>query len=614
MLHRLALAAAPIALFAACGQPAQAPSADTAPTRIEPAAVQSQDQALSEWFEAYFEAQVARSPEWQTFLGRRTNYDQWNDSSDAYDVEGHELRQAALAEMRETFDYDALSNPSKLSYDIFVYQRESEAERFAFRNHWYEFHQFRAPHSSMPAFLINQHRVARLEHAEDYIARLNGFGAKMDQHIAIAEQQVADGIAPPDWSYPLMLQTSRNIISGAPFEAGEPSALLADFTGKVAALDISDEDRARLIGEATTALTDVVQPAYERVIAMLERHAETAKDEDGVWKLPGGEAYYASQLKRYTTTDLTADEIHELGLSEVARIHEEMRAIMETVAFEGSLQDFFVFLRTDPQFTLPSTEEGRAEYLALAQGYIDGMNARIDELFITKPKADLIVKRVEPFRERAAGKAFYQRPAADGSRPGIYYANLFDMAQMPTYQAEALAYHEAVPGHHMQIAIQQELEDVPAFRRFSGITAYSEGWGLYCEYLPKEYGFYEDPYSDFGRLAMELWRAARLVVDTGLHHKRWTREEAIAYLVENTPNPEGDAVKAIERYLVMPGQATAYKIGMLKILELRSRAEDALGEAYDIREFHEVVLRNGPVPLAVLEAQVDAYIAETLAG
>lgn len=311
---------------------------------------------------------------------------------------------------------------------------------------------------------------------------------------------------------------------------------------------------------------------------------------------------------------MTPDEIHDLGLSEVARIHDEMRGIMKKVGFEGSLQDFFEFMRTDEQFYFPATDEGRAAYLDLANGYIDGINARIDEMFITQPKAALNVKRVESFRERSAGKAFYQRPAADGSRPGIYYANLFDMTQMPSYQAEALAYHEAVPGHHMQIAIQQELEDVPAFRRFSGVTAYSEGWGLYCELLPKEFGFYEDPYSDFGRLAMELWRAARLVVDTGLHHKKWSREEAIDYLLTNTPNSQGDAVKAIERYLVMPGQATAYKIGMLKILELRARAVEALGDAYDIRDFHEVVLRNGPVPLSVLEAQVDLYIAETLAG
>jgi uncharacterized protein (DUF885 family) len=224
-----------------------------------------------------------------------------------------------------------------------------------------------------------------------------------------------------------------------------------------------------------------------------------------------------------------------------------------------------------------------------------------------------VVKAVEPFREASPGKAFYNRPAPDGSRPGTYYANLYRMRDMPIYQMEALAYHEGIPGHHMQIAIALELEDVPMFRKWSSYTAYSEGWGLYTEYLPKEYGFYADPYSDFGRLAMELWRACRLVVDTGLHHKRWTREEAIDYLATNSPNPQGDVVKAIERYIVMPGQATAYKIGMIKILELREKAMTALGERFDIREFHDVVLKNGPVPLAVLETLVNEYIASKTA-
>ena len=242
---------------------------------------------------------------------------------------------------------------------------------------------------------------------------------------------------------------------------------------------------------------------------------------------------------------------------------------------------------------------------------IDTMRTRLPEMFNTFPKADLIVKAVEPFREKGAGKAFYQRPAADGSRPGTYYANLYLMSAMPTYQMEALAYHEGIPGHHMQLAIAQELEGIPEFRKSGNVTAYTEGWGLYSEFLPKELGFYDDPYSDFGRLAMELWRAARLVVDTGLHDKKWTREEATQYLIDNTPNPESDCVKAIDRYIVMPGQATAYKIGMLKILELRERAKAALGDKFTLGEYHDIVLRDGPVPLAILEEKVDTWIAGT---
>ncbi|GGH02488.1 hypothetical protein GCM10007420_18440 [Glycocaulis albus] len=369
----------------------------------------------------------------------------------------------------------------------------------------------------------------------------------------------------------------------------------------------------RLLNEGREALQSWAAP-YERLIAVMTAQRESAAAGDGVWRLPDGEAFYNARLANFTTTNLTAQEIHDLGLANVERIHGEMEAIMEEVGFEGSLQDFFAFMREDPQFYYPNTDEGRQAYLDEATAAIERMNERLPEYFITLPQHALEVRRVEPFREASAGKAFYSRPAADGSRPGIYYANLRDMSDMPIYQLEALAYHEGNPGHHMQLAIMTDLEDIPSFRRFGGFTAYSEGWGLYTEYLPLEMGFYEDPYSNFGRLAMELWRAARLVVDTGLHYHEWSREEAIEYLVENTPNPRGDATNAIERYIVMPGQATAYMIGMLKILELRERAESELGDDFDIRMFHEVILRDGAVPLAVLEELVDAWIAEVQAG
>jgi uncharacterized protein (DUF885 family) len=286
-----------------------------------------------------------------------------------------------------------------------------------------------------------------------------------------------------------------------------------------------------------------------------------------------------------------------------------MREIKDKVGFKGDLKAFMEFMKTDKQFYLPNTEEGKAKYLADATAMIDNMKSRLDELFIVKPKADMIVKRVEAFREKAAGKAFYQQPAPDGSRPGIYYANLYDMEAMPTYQMEALAYHEGIPGHHMQIAIAQELEGIPKFRKFGGYTAYVEGWGLYSELVPKEMGLYEDPYSDFGRLAMELWRACRLVVDTGIHAMKWTRQQGIDYYVNNTPNATSDGVKMVERHIVMPSQATAYKIGMIKIVELRENAKKQLGEKFDIREFHDVVLKSGPVPLNTLESFVNDWVA-----
>ena len=281
---------------------------------------------------------------------------------------------------------------------------------------------------------------------------------------------------------------------------------------------------------------------------------------------------------------------------------------MKQVGFDGSLQEFFQHLQTEPRFTYEDSDAGRDAYLKEATRLIDVMKGELDAVFLTKPQADLEVRRVEAFREKAAGKAFYNRPAPDGSRPGYYYANLYKITDMPKYQMEALAYHEGIPGHHMQIAMAQELEGIPKFRKFGGYTAYTEGWGLYSEFLPKEMGFYEDPYSDFGRLAMEIWRAARLVVDTGLHDKKWTRQQAIDYLTTNTPNPLNDCVKAIERYIVMPGQATAYKIGMIKIQDLRADAKKRLGDKFDIREYHAVVLDSGPVPLNILEERVNDWV------
>jgi uncharacterized protein (DUF885 family) len=342
----------------------------------------------------------------------------------------------------------------------------------------------------------------------------------------------------------------------------------------------------------------------------MQAQAKEAGTDDGVWRLPEGSDFYNQRLSVYTTTSMTAAEIHQLGLDEMARIQNEMRAIMAKTGFKGDLKAFFEYMRAEPRFYKPNTAEGRAAYLAEATTAIDGMRADLPKVFNTFPKAEMLVKAVEPFREKSAGKAFYSQPSMDGSRPGIYYANLYRMQDMPTYQLEALAFHEGIPGHHMQIAISQELSGVPQFRKFGDYTAYSEGWGLYSEFLPKEMGYYKDPYADFGRLAMEIWRAARLVVDTGLHDKKWTREQAVQYLLDNTPNPEGDCRKAIDRYIVYPGQATAYKIGMNKIVELRERAKTALGDKFDIRDFHDVVLKDGPVPLAILEETVDAWIAQ----
>jgi uncharacterized protein (DUF885 family) len=576
---------------------------------------QSETERLNAWFEQIDREDLDRSPTSKASRGIiDDDYSEWDDPSDTFAIETFEIGEARLAYMRDNFDYDALDPSAQLSWRLFEYRRENNRRNFPFRRHNYVFTQMRGEHANIPVFLTNVHRVESVATAEDWIARAGGVGEYLDGHIEEARQRYALGVHPPRWVYDHVIDTARNIISGAPFDDGDDDAVVwASFVERVNALEADEATKSRLINQGRQALTETWVPTYERLIAVMTEHREGAGDDAGVWRLPDGREYYDTRLAHFTTTDLSARAVHELGLANVERIHAEMHAIKDEVGFDGSLQEFFEFMRNDPQFYFPNTDEGREAYLSQAREIIETMNERLPEYFISLPRHELEVRRVEAFRERSAGKAFYSRPAPDGSRPGIYYANLYDMNDMPIYQMEALAYHEANPGHHLQISIMLDLENIPPFRRFSGYTAYSEGWGLYSEYLPLEMGFYEDPYSNFGRLAMELWRAARLVVDTGLHNKEWTREQAIDYLVTNTPNPRGDAVRAIERYIVMPGQATAYMIGQIKILEARERARARLGEDFDIRQFHEVVLRDGAVPLTVLDELVDDWVDRTLA-
>ena len=565
--------------------------------------------SLNSWFDTKFDEDVAESPQWQTSLGLKTNYGKWDDISSDQMAEDLKQAKARLDYLESEVDLAALDSVTQVSYKLYKLNLENEIEDYEYRFYNYPVNQMFGLHSSVPAFLINKHRIDSVADAKAYISRIKGVKplfTELRNQLSIRE---SNQIVPPKFVLDRVLEDSQNILKGQPFEESSTQMpILADFQAKVEALDIDTETKAILLQEANQALNDSLQPAYEELITFIESQKVRATTEDGAWKFPRGDKFYAIALNRATTTEMTAEEIHQLGLNEVERIHTEMEAIKDQVGFDGSLQDFFEFMRNDEQFYYEDSDAGRAAYMKEAKRIIDAMRARLDELFITKPKAEIVVKRVEAFREKSAGKAFYNSPAPDGSRPGIYYANLFDIKAMPKYQMQALAYHEGIPGHHMQLAIAQELEGIPKFRKFGGYTPYVEGWGLYCEYLPKEMGAYKDPYADFGRLAMELWRACRLVVDTGIHSKEWTREEGIAYYKDNTPNAESDCIKMVERHIVMPGQATAYKVGMNKILDLRAKAEKALGETFDIREFHEVVLGQGAVPLSILEELVNDYI------
>lgn len=602
-------------LLSACGQKKSGSTSDeskTAQAEITSQHAQNDTEAsaneqANELFETIFNERVMRSPITQSFLGIKDDQDKWDDLSESFAAQTLEINKQYLQQLN-TIDESKLDAQTAVSFQMMKQSLEQEIEDYQWRNYNYPVNQMFGIHSRVPALLINQHTISTKDDAEDYIARLNGVGELFDEVIKGLERRAELGIIAPKFVYPYVISDSQNVIKGAPFDKGEDSTLLADFKQKVTQLDMSDADIEQLIEQAENALVSSFKPAYLKLITSvndLERQADT---KDGVWKFNRGDEFFNNRLARITTTNMTSQEIHQIGLSEVARIHDEMRVIMKKVGFEGDLQAFFEFMRVDKQFFYEESEQGKQRYLDEATALINTMKTRLDELFLVKPKADLTVKAVESFREKSAGKAFYQRPSMDGKRPGIYYANLYRMSDMPIYQMEALAYHEGIPGHHMQLAIAQELEGVPKFRRFGGYTAYTEGWGLYSEFVPKEIGLYQDPYSDFGRLAMELWRACRLVVDTGIHAMKWTREQGIDYYVSNTPNPKPDAVKMVERHIVMPGQATAYKIGMLKILELREKAKTALGDNFDIREYHDVVLKNGPVPLNILEDYVDQYI------
>lgn len=597
-----------IAALSACSPAPENPADNKVEAPTETIANQSESERLDAFFTRTFEEDLKRSPQFQSYLGKKWNYGEWDDISDEYKDQTAALKRNRLEEL-DGFDTEALSDQEKLSIELYRYGLNRELANDAFRHHTYIVQQMGAAHTQVPSFLVNIHRVADVSDAKAYISRLDKVDDYFDQVIEQMTVREQAGVFPPKWSYDQMIVAAQNVITGAPFDDFEtPSIIWEDFQKKVNNLDIDDVQKQTLMGEAKAALVTSVKPAYEALVEAFKQQRELSPEGDGVWRLPDADNWYANRLAWYTTTDLTADEIHQIGLDNVARIHTAMEAIKQKVEFDGTLTEFFEFMRTDPQFYYENTDEGRDQYLADAKAAVDKMRKALPDYFGLLPKADMVVKRVEPFREESAGKAFYQSPAQDGSRPGTYYANLYTMDAMPSYQMEALAFHEGIPGHHMQRAIAQELDGIPQFQKFLSATAYTEGWGLYAEELAKDMGFYDDPYADFGRLAMELWRACRLVVDTGIHDKQWSREEAIQYLLDNTPNPEHDVVKAIERYIALPGQATAYMIGKLKIMELREKARAALGDKFSISGFHDEVLKDGPVPLSVLERKIDKWI------
>jgi uncharacterized protein (DUF885 family) len=606
------------ALLAACATTAPPPIAVAQAEQppVEVSTIPEKNAELAAFFEAVDKAELAMSPLRKAYRGiKDEDYSKWDQFTDEQALAEREQGRRFAAELQSRFDRRLLSPADQLSYDLFLYRNARFESVFPYRDNAYVFDQMNGAQSEGPAFLINIHKVESVADAEAYVSRLREMARYLDQSVEEARERQALGVLPPKWVFPYVIADSRNVITGAPYAGGEDSAIWADLNAKVAKLDTDAATRKRLLDAGRAALLDDIRPAYRRVIALMQDQQKAAGTDDGIWRFANGAAQYQTLLKYYTTVDLTPDQVHELGLAQVARIHGEMSGIKDRVGFGGSLQQFFAHMRDSKQFYYPNTAAGKQRYLDETEKALKQTMAAVPRFFGRTPKSPLLVKAVEPFREKSAGKAFYQDPPPDGSRPGTYYVNLYDMNDMPATEVEALFCHEGIPGHHLQGALLSELGkgEVPPFRQFSGYTATDEGWGLYAEKLCKEMGLYTDPYRDFGRLQLELHRAIRLVVDSGIHHKRWTREQAIKYVEDNSADAKGGIVKAIERYVVYPGQATAYMVGKLKLEELRERAKQELGAKYDDRGFHDTVLLAGSMPLDMLEKRVAEWIARVQA-
>ncbi len=591
---------------------AEVPAADSAV---------SESERINAWFEEKNEERLAFSPMELTTLNRKEFYDQIDQLTLEAAEEQLDWHAATIEEMQQEFDYAALDIETKTSWDTWIYMYERNRGLQNFASQYYIFNQMGGSHSFFPTFMINYHRVDTLSDMEAYISRLHEVGRALEQELEKAQSNAERGVRAPRFAYEIVIDEARKIISGVPFESevDSDSAIWSDSQAKIAALvEAGEIDAAageELADQVRTALVNSYQPAYENVIAWLSRDLDNTDPEPlGVWALPEGTDYYNQLLSYFTTTDLTAEEIHQIGLDEVERLTTEMEAVKEEVGFEGDMPAFLDAVSSDSQFYYPNTDEGRQTYLDETNAFYDYIKERLPDYFGILPKAALEVKRVEAFREQDGAPAHYFSSSPDGETPGIYYVHMSDMNANPTYELESTAYHEGLPGHHMQIAIALESETIPEFRRQTSYNAYVEGWALYTEYLAWEMGAYEDPYSNLGRLSNEIWRGVRLVVDTGMHAMGWSKEEAVNYFAAHTLVPIESVIAEINRYLVIPGQATSYKIGMLKILELRERAQEALGEDFDIREFHDVVLSGGALPLDILDRRINNYIEASLNG
>lgn len=588
-------------LLAGCDKPGPDPDAVAAGRQQEGA-------AFNEFLARAWEARLVESPELRARLGQRTDYARWDDASvEALDKRQFRIR-TELANML-MLDYTKLDAGQRENYELFENESERRIELHRWRLYPYVINPHDGLHVGVATFLINMHDIRSEADAEAYIARLRGIQPLFQQVEGRLAASEAAGVVPPRFVFPQVAADIRDLLKGRPFDrSGADSVLLKDFKDKVAAVDLAAEARTALVESATAALVDAVKPAYDSLSRKLDQLQKKANTDIAASQLPSGDGYYRALLRFYTTSDLSPGEMHEIALAEVARLHADLEALGPRLGINGPLPQLFKAMLSRPDAAYPDTEAGRGAYLTDATDHLAAMRQRLGTLFSTLPVEPIEVKPVASLQPRSAGKAFYVDAAADGSRPAALYLDLARMADMPKYALESLVYHEGLPGHHLERAHTRGMTELAPFRRYFPAAAFTEGWALYAERVAKEAGGYATPEAEYGRLVSELQSAAELVVDTGVHGKKWTREEAIKYFLGSTPLSRAAATRAVERISVTPGQAAAPTLGLLRILELRQRATTELAERFDIRAFHDAVLGNGPVPLNALTREVSSYI------
>ncbi len=545
----------------------------------------------------HWEWGLRSSPVLASMIGDRRYNDSWPDQSLAAIGRRHEKTREFLGRAY-AIERTALSEADQLNYELFRRQLQDDVDAHRFRGHLLPF--FHRGGVQNLENTTNQLRLTTTKDFDDWLARMSKIDDVIEQEIALAEAgRKAEIVAPKVLMQRITAQLALQVV-----DTPEESPFYRVFAEMPDSIPAGEQDRLR--ASATETIVRTILPAYRKLDRYFnQKYLPASRDSIGQSALPNGSEWYEYLARSFTTTRMTPDDIHRLGLQEVKRIRGEMEAIIEEVGYDGSFEDFLVFLRTDPQFYFDDPDELYNAYLATSKR----IDPELVKLFGVLPRMPYGVKPIPDSIAPDTTTAYYSRPAADGSRAGIYWVNLYKPEVRPKYEIEVLSVHEAMPGHHLQIALQQELGDTPMFRRFLGFTAFVEGWGLYSERLGYDLGLYKDPYSRFGQLTYDMWRAVRLVVDTGIHYKGWTREQAIDFFKDNAAKTEHDIVNEIDRYIAMPGQALAYKIGQLKILTLRARAERQLGDDFDIRAFHDELLGGGALPLDILEQRMDAWLA-----